>query len=258
MRGQGGAQALATLAGLVSVCSRSGFRESEPWPGEPLMHQEVPTPRSILTTGQGPGVAQWRCQATPVQPRGTPIVKTAREQLDILTTYQELGSYRAAAALCGTTHKTVRRVVERRARPAAERPARPKVTDPVLDSSPRKVERAPMAVSAPSVCCRCVAPRAIRYRPARSGGPWPSPRPNIAGLAARIDPGSPCLASDLVFDWGEQDGMQVFCAVLAWSRWRFVRFAGDQDQATTLHLLAECFGAWWRARGPASPTAWAA
>jgi hypothetical protein len=31
--------------------------------------------------------------------------------LDILTTYQELGSYRATATLCGTTHKTVRRVV---------------------------------------------------------------------------------------------------------------------------------------------------
>jgi hypothetical protein len=35
--------------------------------------------------------------------------------------------------------------------------------------------------------------------------------------------------------------MQVFCAVLAWSRWRFVRFAQRQDQATTLRLLAECF-----------------
>jgi hypothetical protein len=29
--------------------------------------------------------------------------------------------------------------------------------------------------------------------------------------------------------------------VLAWSRWRFVRFAERQDQATTLAFLAECF-----------------
>ena len=29
--------------------------------------------------------------------------------------------------------------------------------------------------------------------------------------------------------------------MLAWSRWRFVRFAERQDQATTLALLAECF-----------------
>jgi hypothetical protein len=33
----------------------------------------------------------------------------------------------------------------------------------------------------------------------------------------------------------------VFCAVLAWSRYRFVRFAPDEQQATTLAMLAECF-----------------
>ena len=35
----------------------------------------------------------------------------------------------------------------------------------------------------------------------------------------------------------------MFCAVLAWSRVRFVRFAADESQATTLRLLAECFEA---------------
>jgi hypothetical protein len=45
----------------------------------------------------------------------------------------------------------------------------------------------------------------------------------------------------LVFDWGEDGPLKVFCAVLAWSRWRFVRFAERQDQATTLAMLAECF-----------------
>jgi hypothetical protein len=33
----------------------------------------------------------------------------------------------------------------------------------------------------------------------------------------------------------------VFCAVLAWCRFRFVRFACDERAATTLGLLAECF-----------------
>ena len=70
-------------------------------------------------------------------------MKTAREQLDILTTYAELGSYRATATLCGTTHKTVRRVVERRDRPPTERPARPRVTDPVLELITAKVKRIP-------------------------------------------------------------------------------------------------------------------
>jgi hypothetical protein len=36
-------------------------------------------------------------------------------------------------------------------------------------------------------------------------------------------------------------GLHVFCAVLAWSRFRFVRFAADERAATTLALLAECF-----------------
>jgi hypothetical protein len=54
-------------------------------------------------------------------------VKSAREQLDIVNAYRELGTYRAAAKLCGTTHKTARRVVERQQggpRPLCQRPAR--------------------------------------------------------------------------------------------------------------------------------------
>ena len=35
--------------------------------------------------------------------------------------------------------------------------------------------------------------------------------------------------------------MHVFCAVLAWSRFRFVRFAADEKAATTFALLAACF-----------------
>ena len=45
----------------------------------------------------------------------------------------------------------------------------------------------------------------------------------------------------LVIDWGVIAGVHVFCAVLAWSRVRFVRLAADEKQATTLALLAECF-----------------
>jgi hypothetical protein len=33
--------------------------------------------------------------------------------MDIISAYQETGSYRGAAELCGTTHKTVKRVIER-------------------------------------------------------------------------------------------------------------------------------------------------
>src|SRR4051794_1236747 len=37
--------------------------------------------------------------------------------------------------------------------------------------------------------------------------------------------------------------VHVFCAVLAWSRVRFVRFADDEKATTTLAFLAECFEA---------------
>lgn len=46
----------------------------------------------------------------------------------------------------------------------------------------------------------------------------------------------------LVIDWGTlPGGIKVFCAVLAWCRIRFVRFARDETAATTMALLAECF-----------------
>jgi hypothetical protein len=44
-----------------------------------------------------------------------------------------------------------------------------------------------------------------------------------------------------VIDWGAEGGLHVFCAVLAWSRFRFVRFAADERSETTLAMLAECF-----------------
>ena len=42
----------------------------------------------------------------------------------------------------------------------------------------------------------------------------------------------------LVIDWGSLAGLHVFCAVLAWSRFRFVRFARDERAETTLGVLA--------------------
>jgi hypothetical protein len=45
----------------------------------------------------------------------------------------------------------------------------------------------------------------------------------------------------LVIDGGAEGGLHVFCAVLAWCRFRFVRFARDERAETTLALLAECF-----------------
>ena len=48
----------------------------------------------------------------------------------------------------------------------------------------------------------------------------------------------------LVIDWAQAaPGLFLFCAVLAFSRWRFVAFATDQRASTTLALIAEALAA---------------
>lgn len=63
--------------------------------------------------------------------------------MDIISAYREVGSYRAAAAISGTTPKTVRRVVERHdgdvARPV--RAVRPKNYDGVVEVVGRRSPR---------------------------------------------------------------------------------------------------------------------
>ena len=41
------------------------------------------------------------------------LLKSARERMDIIAAYREAGTYRGAAEITGTTHKTVRRVTAR-------------------------------------------------------------------------------------------------------------------------------------------------
>jgi hypothetical protein len=44
--------------------------------------------------------------------RGVPL-KSAKERMDIISAYQQLGSYRAAAEACGTTHRSVKKIVDK-------------------------------------------------------------------------------------------------------------------------------------------------
>jgi hypothetical protein len=45
---------------------------------------------------------------------GEPVL-SEREEMDIVAAYGEVGTFRGAAEMCGTCHKTVRRVMERHA-----------------------------------------------------------------------------------------------------------------------------------------------
>lgn len=170
-------------------------------------------------------------------------MKTVREQLDIITTYEETGSLRATAELCGTTHKTVKRIVDKH---RAGEPA---------DDGPRTVVRNYDAVR-DLVIDRVDATRgkisAKRLLPkARAAGYTGSDR-NFRRLVAQVKdqwrrtgrtfrPWVHSPGQHLVFDWAEDGRWKIFCAVLAWSRVRFVRFAFDMSGDTTLALLAECF-----------------
>ncbi len=166
--------------------------------------------------------------------------------MDIVAAYQLVGSYRGAAEICGTTHKTVKRVIERTATTAAgeHRPVRaPRpsnyevvrllVADAVSAGkgrvSPKRLlpkARAAGYAGSDRNFRRLVAQERRRYR-------------RVNGHARRPAVWAP--GEHLVIDWGVIAGVHVFCAVLAWSRVRFVRFAADEKQETTLRLLAECF-----------------
>jgi transposase len=177
--------------------------------------------------------------------RGVPL-KSAKDRMDIISAYQQLGSYRAAAELCSTTPKTVKRVVDK-FEAGDNQPARVERAhnyDVVTELVAERVEKSQGRISAK------------RLLPiARAAGYQGSPR-NFRRLVAKAKllwrnehhrgrrPAVWSPGEYLVIDWAQAaPGLFLFCAVLAFSRWRFVAFATDQRASTTLALIAEAFGA---------------
>ncbi|MTD12889.1 IS21 family transposase [Nakamurella sp. YIM 132087] len=163
--------------------------------------------------------------------------------MDIISAYREVGTYRGAAVLCATTHKTVRRVIERAEAAAAGRPrvrARSKNFESVTDLVAGKVASSKGRISAKRLLPVAQAAgyggsaRNFRRLVAEQKALWRSH--NHRGRRPAVwEPGG-----FLVFDWSMvAPGLHLFCAVLAWSRWRFVAFAADERAATTMGLLAE-------------------
>lgn len=163
--------------------------------------------------------------------------------MDMIAAYREVGSYRGAAAMCGTTHRTVKKAVLRHL-----------ITDPAPEVKAERVHNydAVAGVVAGRVKSSQGAMSAKRLLPiARAAGYEGSAR-NFRRLVAQAKrswraahhrgrrPAVWSPGDTLVIDWGEEDGLHVFCAVAAWSRWRFVRFAGEEASETTLAMLAEC------------------
>jgi transposase len=163
--------------------------------------------------------------------------------MDIISAYREVGSYRGAAAICETTPKTVRRVIERHEAGGVgpERKPRERNYDPVVTLVAGKIAATKGRMSAKRLLPLAVAEgyegsgRNFRRLVAAAKADWR--RSHHRGRRPAVwTPGE-----HLVIDWGVLGGLHVFCAVLAWSRVRFVRFAADERAVTTMSLLAECF-----------------
>jgi transposase len=162
--------------------------------------------------------------------------------MDMHAAYQELGSYRAAAELCGTTDKTVKRAVIRAA--AGESVGGTVVVehnyDDVAVIIAKRVEKTQGKITAKRLL---PVVRAAGYT-----GSARNLRRAVAEAKAmwRADhhrgrrPGVWTPGDMLVFDWGQLGPLFVFCAVLAWSRFRFVSFADNLGAEATLSALAQC------------------
>jgi transposase len=169
-------------------------------------------------------------------------MKSVREHMDMHAAYREVGSYRAAAEICGTTPKTVKRSVL--AAQAVEKDGDPVVEhnyDAVRDVVGERVERTKGKISAKRL-----------FPVAQTAGYEGSAR-NLRRLVAEAKaewkrehhrgrrPGIWTPGDMLVFDWGEIGPLFVFCAVMAWSRVRFVYFADNLGATSTMTALARCF-----------------
>jgi transposase len=163
--------------------------------------------------------------------------------MDIISAYREAGTFRGAAVISGTTHKTVKRVIARHEAGggAPERAPRGRNYDSVAVLVAERVDKTSARISAkrllPAARAAGYAGSARNFRRlvAAQKQAWRTGH-HRGRRPAVWSPGE-----HLVIDWGAEGGLHVFCAVLAWCRFRFVRFARDEQAATTLAMLAECF-----------------
>jgi hypothetical protein len=162
--------------------------------------------------------------------------------MDVIAAFESVGTYRGAAQVCGTTHKTVKRIVEaHEAEQPPGRQGRGHNYDEVAGLVGQRVKLTQGRISAKRLLPVVRAagyqgsPRNFRRLVAEAKAAWR--RDHHRGRR----PGVRAPGETLIIDWGMLAGLHVFCAVLAWSRFRFVRFADNERAATTLDFLAECF-----------------
>jgi len=163
--------------------------------------------------------------------------------MDMHAAYREVGSYRAAAEICGTTPKTVKRSVEAALKaeagsiPGEVRHNYDGVADVVAESIARTKGRitAKRLLPVAKAAGYTGSARNFRRLVAEAKTAWRSK--NHRGRR----PGIWSPGDTVVFDWGEIGPLFVFCAVVAWSRFRFVYFTDNLGAEATMEALALCF-----------------
>ena len=171
------------------------------------------------------------------------MTKSDREIMEILEAFDLTRCAHSAAQLAGCDEKTVARYVAIRetGRDPLQRPRRPRSIDPFLPKIEELVDRSQGRVRADVVHERLVAmgfggtDRSTRRAVAEVKAAW------RAGNRRSYRPWVPEPGLWLQVDWGEGPRVggrrtQLFCAWLAWSRFRVVIPAWDQ----TLGTLEAC------------------
>jgi transposase len=176
-------------------------------------------------------------------------VLSARKHLLVVNLYEELGSFRAVAEILGCDHKTVKAHVLRN---IERRPIqRGSVADPFRQVIQDKLEATHGKIRAKALF-RIVrgagyegSARTLRRVVAVERAAWRSAQQRRAYRPWNSAPGDV-----LIVDWGHVGTVPTaaglrklycFCAVLGWSRYRFVRFTTSQKFAALADCLAACF-----------------
>jgi transposase len=162
--------------------------------------------------------------------------------MDIVAAYGEVGTFRGAAQMCGTTHKTVARVIERHRAGGVPGPRKERARnyESVEGLVAKRVEVSKGRISAkrllPIAQAEGYAGSARNFRRLVAAAKAQWRRENHRGRRPAVwTPGE-----YLVIDWTDVgEGLHVFSAVLAWSRFRFARFAADERSTTTFAFIAE-------------------
>lgn len=173
-------------------------------------------------------------------------MKRAEAVVEILEAFDLTGSYRAAAELAGCSHHTVARYVRLRAagRALSERASRDALIDPFRDKLEEWVDRSGGKVRADVVHRKLAAlgftgsERTSRRAVARAK------RAYVAGHRRIYRPWLPEPGMWLQFDWGAgprigERSTLLWCAWLAWSRFRVVIPTWERTLATVIACLDE-------------------